>query len=149
MVKVVWRYYANVAGIFAIALLLTAIILETTLPDDDQPVVVIEKFDLLTPRVPVGGDVVFRTWRKSNESCPGAGVIAFTSNNKDEGPVSVISARYPLGSPGYNSPPPLTITRELPRSVGPGKWTVRTGVDSVCPTRTRFDVTGEFEIEVY
>ena len=145
-----WVVFANVTTVLVIAAALTLVVLEWALPDRDQPVVIVEDFKLLTPRVPVGGAFTFQVNRKSTESCPGAGVVAYTkkATNPNE-PTVVVSTRFPLGTPGYNSPPPLTVTRPVPAAVGKGVWNVKTGVDSFCPTRTRYDPTGEFELEVY
>ena len=143
-----WRLYSDTSGVLLLALVLTYALFSVTTEDEDAPVVTVEKFELLTPRVPAGGSFTFRLWRKSRESCSGTGVVAFTRLDPVDGPAVVISARYPFATPGFNSPPPLVITRELPSQVTPGKWRVVTGVDSKCPTRSRYDQTSEFELEV-
>lgn len=142
-----WVVYANVSGVLLASFVGAYVLVTVVLPGVDDPVVTIEKFELLTPKVRVGESFTFRVWRKSHESCPGTGVVAFTSMSRDK-PSVVISARYPLATPGYNSPPLLTVTREMPREVYPGKWHVRTGVESQCPLRNRYDQTGEFVLEV-
>lgn len=142
----VWEAFKTVAGVAILAAALSSAIFYFASGEDDEPVVITSDFILHTPRVPVGGSFTFSVWRDSSESCPGVGVVSLS-------PVEnlnvVISQRYPLSSPGFKSPPPLTVTRQLPRNVGPGKWRVQTGVDSVCPTRKRFDQTGDFVLEVY
>jgi hypothetical protein len=145
-----WRGFSTLTGILTIAGILSGVLIWALTPERDDPVVITSQFELLTPRVPVGGNFSFRLWRESNESCPGAGVAAFVPVDPPvNGQVLVISTRYPLATPGYRSPPPLTVTRPLPPQITPGKWRVRTGVDSNCPTRSRYDQTGDFELEVY
>lgn len=144
-----WRLYTTISGVILIALVLTVLVLEYSGGDENDPVIVVQKAELLTPSVKVGGSFSVRLWRKSLESCPGTVVISFTSVTSENSDANiVISARYPYSTAGYNSPPPLVITRELPAAVGPGKWLVRNGVESRCPTRTRFDQTSEFILEV-
>jgi hypothetical protein len=142
----IWRFYSALAGVFLAAATLTYVTIDLATPDDDKPVVITRDFKLLTPRVAVGSSFTFQVWRDSSESCSGAGVVSYV---KKDNPTTVISQRFPLGTPGYKSPPPLTITRPLPSVVTPGIWRVRTGVDSFCPTRQKYDETGDFELEVY
>ena len=150
VLSVLWRIYSSAAGVLLAAGIITYLWFDYATPSSGSPVVIVEKFELMTPRVPVGGSFSFRVWRKSTESCPGAGVVAFTRIMEgNSGATAVVSVRYPLGTPGHNSPPPLVITREVPPLITPGKWHVRTGVDSFCPTRNQYDATGEFELEVY
>lgn len=144
-----WRLYSAASGVILFSVVLTVLVLEYFGGDDDDPVIVVEKSELLTPTVKVGGSFSVRLWRKSLESCPGTVVVSFTNVTRDTSDNSiVISARYPYSTPGYNSPPPLVITRELPAAIGPGKWLVRNGIESRCPTRVKFDQTSEFVLEV-
>lgn len=140
-----WRAWCALCGVLALAGMATLALFGAVLPDRDTPVVVVSDFKLLTPTAPANGDFSFQVTRKSNESCGGWGTVVFTSTFL---PITIISARFPLVTPGYNSPPPLTVTRPVPRGVTPGRWIVETGVDSHCPTRTRYDVTGKFELGV-
>ncbi len=140
-----WWLYANVSALAMTSAILTAALLGSVLPSWDKPVIEVRNFRLITPVVPVNGDFTFTVDRKSYESCRGEAVFTFTSMTR---PTKVISGRFPYGTPGYNSPPPLTVTRPVLRDVTPGRWIVETGVDSKCATRTRYDRTGLFELEV-
>lgn len=140
-----WRIYSTMAGVFVIASALTYVVITASTGEQNDPVVIVRDFRLHTPVVPAKGEITFSLWRNSSESCPGTAVIAFSSLDV---PSTIVSVRYPYATPGYNSPPRLTITRQLPVQVTPGKWRVQTGVDSRCPTRQRYDETGNFELEV-
>lgn len=112
----------------------------------DGPVIITSKFVLNTPTVDVGGTLSFTVWRESTESCPGEVKMDFARIGGARG--EVVSARYELLTPGYNSPPPLTIKRPMPKDVSKGRWLVNVYVESECPTRTRRDPTALFELEV-
>lgn len=140
-----WKLFANVSGVAMVSAIATVSLLELVLPREDVPVVSTSNQRLLTPRVQVGGSFTFVVDHKSSESCPGTAVVVFTSVDP---PITVISGRFPLATPGYNSPPPLTITRPVLRGVTPGVWDVEVGVDSRCATRNRYDTTGRFRLEV-
>jgi hypothetical protein len=119
----------------------------------DGPVIRTSQFVLHTPQVQVGTALTFSLWRESFESCPGDVVMVYRSVDKNIDSVpdatnEVISIRYPLATPGYNSPPRLTITRQIPRQVSPGIWDVEVSIESRCPTRTRMDPTANFQLEV-
>lgn len=141
-----WRYYSSVTGLLSIAVLMTYSTV-SILSSSGGPVVITRDVVLHTPRVPVGGNFTFSLWRESRESCPGTIVVSYFDSAPDS--ASVVSSRFPLATPGYQSPPRLTITRPIPRQIGPGLWNVVVGVKSECPTRRRFDKTAEFTIEVY
>ena len=140
-----WQLYANVSAVAMTSAIMTALLLGSVLPSADKPVIETSNFRLITPVVRLDGEFTFQVDRKSYESCGGEAVVTFISKTR---PVMGISGRFPFGTPGYNSPPPLTITRPVLRGVTPGRWTVETGIDSKCPTRTRYDRTGLFELEV-
>lgn len=148
----IWGAFTNVVTAVTIAWLISWALAETYATGG--PVIETSDFQLLTPQVPERGAVTFSVWRKSFESCPGTVVMVYISKDKDIDSVpdntnEVVSVRYPLSTPGFNSPPRLTITRQIPRQVTAGLWRVTVGVDSDCPTRTRYDPTAEFDLEVY
>lgn len=140
-----WSAYSSLAGAALIAGVVSAVIVFAF--SGKGPVIITSDVQLLTPRVPAGGIMSFSVWRQSTESCRGTAVVSFTPLGDDAD--AIISVRYPLATPGFQSPPRLTVSRQLPRQVVPGKWYVRVGVESECPTRTQYDRTAEFVIEVY
>lgn len=144
-IRAAWELYANVSAVAMTAAMMTVLLLGSLTSPAERPIIEATNFRLLTPVVQVGGQFTFQVDRKSNESCAGDAVVVFTSVDS---PTVVISGRFPLATPGYNSPPPLTITRPVLRGVTAGRWNVETGVESKCPTRQKYDVTGKFTLEV-
>lgn len=141
-----WVLFSNVAAIAMISLGLAYGIVRYF--SVEGPVVETSDVRLHTPRVPMGGTMVYSVWRKSFESCPGTVVTTFEPLGQNTKSFDVFSARRPLSTPGYNSPPRLTLNVQIP-PLAPGKWRVRGALDSRCPERKRTDQLFEFDIEVY
>ena len=142
----VWLMFSNLSAIAMIALLLAYGMVKFY--SVDGPVVEVSDVQLHTPRIPVGGTMTYTLWRKSYESCPGDITTAFEpldASNRERG---VFAVRRPLSTPGYNSPPPLTLNIQTP-ALTPGRWKVRGALDSRCPGRHKIDPLFEFIIEVY
>lgn len=142
-----WRVYATFSGIFFVVWIMSTVLLHVASSEQNQPVVRVTDVRVHTPVVHPDGDVEFSVWRESLESCPGTVTFAW-QRVEESSRASVISTTFPFSTPGFKSPPRLVIRRPVPDGVGPGRWRVRTGVDSRCPTRRRFDDLANFVVTV-
>ena len=138
-----WNIFATVSTVIFGSLLISFVM--ASFFEKDGPVIRTSQVRLLTPTVHVGGMLSFTVWRESFESCPGEVVMVYSRKDLAN---EVISIRYPLATPGFNSPPVLPINRNIPRQVTPGIWHVQVAIESHCPTRTKLDPTAEFDLEI-
>lgn len=146
-ITVLWRWFANIAAVLFITLMLTFVFIYVIGPNKDEDVWVPMGFTLLTPEVYQDGQISYILSTKANQSCPGVVKHTFLGNGGFDSRSPVVTIQRPLIRPGIEVKDAKFI-ESLPSQVTPGYWRVVLSIQSQCPTHTDSDVLAEFHLRV-
>lgn len=96
--------------------------------------------------VPEGGHLTYTYDLEIHETCKGAIVTVFTS--QDPGAPAVITLRRPAVYEQVGFYRGVKVDNDLPPRVTKGRWKIATSRESHCPTREWTDLLSTFDFEV-